>query len=55
MRLPFESCFAYNFIKIQRALRMKSAIVTGVTDRLRGVADLVALWGSLRRTVKDAA
>ena len=34
--------FAYNFVKVRRALRMKSG--NGVTDRLSDIADLFALW-----------
>lgn len=36
--------FAYNFIKIHRALRVSPAMAAGVTDRLWDVADLVAAW-----------
>ena len=35
--------FAYNFIKIHRALRASPVLAAGVTDRLWGVADLAAL------------
>ena len=35
--------FAYNFIKIHRALRTGPAIAAGVTDRVWSVVDLVAL------------
>jgi hypothetical protein len=36
--------FAYNFIKIHRTLRTSPAMAAGVTNRLWGVEDLVALW-----------
>src|SRR5260370_32897429 len=36
--------FAYNFIKLNRTLRMSPAMAAGVTDRLWDVNDLVALW-----------
>ncbi|MHB8218004.1 MAG: hypothetical protein ACYDDS_18175 [Candidatus Sulfotelmatobacter sp.] len=36
--------FAYNSIKIHRTLRTSHAMAAGVTDRLRSVEDLVALW-----------
>ena len=36
--------FAYKFIKIHRTLRTSPAMAAGVTDRLRSIEDLVALW-----------
>ena len=36
--------FAYNFIKIQRTLRMSPAMAAGVETRLWNVEDLVAPW-----------
>jgi IS1 family transposase len=36
--------FAYNFIKIHRALRTSPAMAAGVTDRLWSVSDLVDVW-----------
>jgi len=36
--------FAYNFIRIYRALRVSPAMAAGVTDRLWNVEDLVAFW-----------
>ena len=48
--------FAYNFIKIRRALRVSPAMAAGVADRLRSVEDLVALWESYeQRRVERAA
>jgi len=48
--------FAYNFIKIHRTLRMSPAMAAGVTDRLWGVEDLVALWETYeQRRAKRAA
>ena len=44
--------FAYNFIKIHRALRMTPAMAAGVVTRLMDVADLVAL---LEESEKKAA
>jgi hypothetical protein len=35
--------FVYNFIRQHRTLRMSPAMAAGVTDKLREVADLVAL------------
>jgi hypothetical protein len=37
------SHFAYNFIKIHRALRVSPAMAANVTDRRWSVEDLVAL------------
>lgn len=36
--------FAYNFIKINRTLRVSPVMAAGVTDQLWDVNDLVALW-----------
>src|ERR1019366_3169495 len=36
--------FAYNFIKINRTLRMTPAMAAGVTGKLWEVLDLVAAW-----------
>lgn len=48
--------FAYNFIKIHRALRVTPAMAAGVTDRLWDVEDLVAAWeASERREERQAA
>ena len=41
--------FAYNFIKINRTLRVTPAMAAGVTNRLREVSDLVALWEAVER------
>jgi len=38
--------FAYNFIRIHNTLRVSPAMAAGVTDHLRDVSDLVALWES---------
>jgi hypothetical protein len=46
--------FAYNFIKINRTLRMTPAMAAGVTARLWEVSDLVALWES-REALRQAA
>ena len=40
--------FSYNFVKIQRTLRVTPAMAAGVTDRLWDVEDLVAGLGSQR-------
>ena len=47
--------FAYNFIKINRTLRVTPAMAAGVTTRLWDVCDLVAAWGSFEREQKRAA
>jgi hypothetical protein len=36
--------FAYNFIKIHLTLRTSPAMAAGITDRPRGVEDLMAFW-----------
>jgi hypothetical protein len=43
--------FAYNFIKIHRALRVTPAMASGVTNRLWDVEDLVAAWEARRTEV----
>ena len=48
-------CFAYNFIKIHRTLRVAPAMAPGVTDRLWEVADLAAAWEVEERRMKRAA
>jgi hypothetical protein len=47
--------FAYNFIKIHRTLRVSPAMAAGVTDRLWGVDDLVALWESYEQRRAERA
>jgi hypothetical protein len=47
--------FAYNFIKIHRALRTSPAMAAGVTNRLWEVADLVAAWEAEERHEEIAA
>jgi hypothetical protein len=47
--------FAYNFIKIQRTLRVTPAMAAGVTNRLWEAANLVALWEAYERTEERAA
>jgi hypothetical protein len=47
--------FAYNFIKIHRALRCTPAMAAGVTDRLWEVSDLVALLEASERGLERAA
>ena len=47
--------FAYNFIKINRTLRMTPAMAAGVTDRLWDVLDLVVLWEQYERRAERAA
>ena len=47
--------FVYNFIKIQRTLRVTPAMAAGVTDRLWEVSDLVALWEAAERRLERAA
>ena len=47
--------FAYNFIKIDRTLRISPAMAAGVADRLWDVSDLVALWESYEREAERAA
>jgi hypothetical protein len=46
--------FAYNFIKIHRALRCTPAMAAGVTDRLWEVSDLVALLEASERGLERA-
>ncbi len=46
--------FAYNFIKIHRTLRISHAMAAGVTDRLRDVSDLVALWRQYERRAEKS-
>ncbi len=48
-------CFAYNFIKIHRTLRVTPAMASGVTDRLWEVSDLVALLEASERRAERAA
>jgi len=48
-------CFAYNFTKIHRTLRVTPAMATGVTDRLREVGDLVAERGASELRVERRA
>src|ERR1019366_936773 len=47
--------FSYNFIQIHRTLRTSPAMAAGVTDKLRSVADLVALWESEEQEGERAA
>jgi IS1 family transposase len=47
--------FAYNFNQIHRTLRTSRAMAAGVTDHLRSVADLVALWENVERRLERAA
>jgi hypothetical protein len=47
--------FAYNFLKINRSLRVTPAMAAGVTTRLWDVCDLVAAWGTYEREQKRAA
>ena len=47
--------FAYNFIKINRTLRMTPAMAAGVTARLWEVEDLVAAWEAWERRQERAA
>jgi hypothetical protein len=37
--------FAYNFIKINRTLRVTPAMAAGISERLWDVMDLVVAWG----------
>jgi len=47
--------FAYNFVRIHRALRVTPAMAAGVTDRLWEVSDLVALLEAEERGLERAA
>ena len=47
--------FAYNFIKIDRRLRMTPAMAAGVTDRIWDVNDLVVLWEAYERRAERVA
>jgi IS1 family transposase len=47
--------FAYNFIKINRTLRVTPAMAAGVTNRLWEVSDLVAAWTASERREERAA
>jgi IS1 family transposase len=47
--------FAYNFIKINRTLRVTPAMAAGVTDRLWEVSDLVAAWETSERRLERRA
>jgi len=47
-------CFAYNFIKIHRTLRVSPAMEASVTDHLWSVSDLVDLWESEELSKKTA-
>jgi hypothetical protein len=47
--------FAYNFIKINRTLRMTPAMAAQVTPRLWSVCDLVAAWERWEREQKERA
>jgi hypothetical protein len=47
--------FTYNFIKIHSTLRCTPAMAAGVTDRLWGVSDLVALLEAEERGLERAA
>lgn len=47
--------FSYNFIKINRTLRVTPAMAAGVTDRLWDVADLVAAWEEDERATQKIA
>lgn len=47
--------FAYNFIKINRTLRMTPAMAAQVTPRLWSVYDLVNAWDAYEREQKRAA
>jgi len=46
--------FAYNFIKINRTIRV-TAMAAGVTPHLLDVLDLVRIWESWERESKKAA
>jgi hypothetical protein len=48
-------CFAYNFIKIHRTLRVTPAMAARVTDRLWDVEDLVVAWEASERRLERAA
>ena len=45
--------FAYNFIKIHRAIRMSPAMGAGVTGKLWEVRNLVATWEASSRGGKE--
>ena len=47
--------FVYNSIKIHNTLRVTPAMATGVTDRLWGVSDLVALVEASEKGLEGAA
>jgi IS1 family transposase len=47
--------FAYNFIKINRTLRVTPAMAAGITDRLWEVSDLLAAWAASERRGERAA
>ena len=47
--------FAYNFIEIDRTLRMTPAMAAGVTDRMWDVNDLVVLWEAHERRAERVA
>ena len=47
--------FAYNFIKINRTLRVTPAMAAKVADRLWDVADLVALWEAYEEKAQKQA
>lgn len=47
--------FAYNFIKINRMIRVTPAMAAGVTDRLWSVYDLVAAWEIWEREQRQKA
>lgn len=47
--------FAYNFIKINRTLRVTPAMAAGVTPRLWDVIDLVSAWEAYEQEQKRAA
>jgi hypothetical protein len=47
--------FAYNFLKINRTLRMTPAMAAGVTGKLWEVADLMTAWEASERRQERAA
>jgi len=47
--------FAYNFIKINRTLRVTPAMAAGITTRLWNVMDLVVAWGEYERDQRKKA
>jgi len=47
--------FAYNFIKINRTLRLTPAMAAGVTPCLSNVMDLVRAWETYERRDQRAA